>query len=140
MIAVAILFWTCLAMVAWSYVGYGIFLAVVARFRSRPVAAEPCEPSVSVVIAAYNEEKAIASKIENLLALHSEVADVAVIGLPDEERGERCCRPTESLSLHRCFHRHRAPGHYSPVSKPQRCGDRCALRFARPVRAVYCWW
>ncbi len=69
MIAVAILFWTCLAMVAWSYVGYGIFLAVVARFRSRPVAAEPCEPSVSVVIAAYNEEKAIASKIENLLAL-----------------------------------------------------------------------
>jgi len=36
-------------------------------------------------------ENISAIEIENLLTLHPAVADVAVIGLPDEERGERCC-------------------------------------------------
>ena len=36
-------------------------------------------------------ENISAIEVENLLALHPAVADVAVIGLPDEERGELCC-------------------------------------------------
>ena len=36
-------------------------------------------------------ENISAIEIENLLALHPAVADIAVIGLPDDERGERCC-------------------------------------------------
>jgi non-ribosomal peptide synthetase component E (peptide arylation enzyme) len=36
-------------------------------------------------------ENISAVEVENLLARHPEVAEVAVIGLPDEERGERCC-------------------------------------------------
>jgi len=36
-------------------------------------------------------ENISAIEIENLLVSHPSVADVAVVGLPDEDRGERCC-------------------------------------------------
>jgi cyclohexanecarboxylate-CoA ligase len=36
-------------------------------------------------------ENISAKEVEDLLYTHPKVADVAVIGLPDEERGERCC-------------------------------------------------
>jgi non-ribosomal peptide synthetase component E (peptide arylation enzyme) len=36
-------------------------------------------------------ENISAPEIEALLAAHAKVAEVSVIGLPDEERGERCC-------------------------------------------------
>ena len=36
-------------------------------------------------------ENISAKEVEDLLATHPQVADIAVIGLPDPERGERCC-------------------------------------------------
>ncbi len=56
-------------------------------------------------------ENISAKEVEDVLASHAGVADVAVIGLPDRERGERCCavvvcdegeeRPTlDALVLH----------------------------------------
>lgn len=36
-------------------------------------------------------ENISAAEIENLISLHPDVADVAVIGMPDEEMGERIC-------------------------------------------------
>ena len=36
-------------------------------------------------------ENISAKEVEDVLASHSDIADVAVIGLPDRERGERCC-------------------------------------------------
>jgi acyl-CoA synthetase (AMP-forming)/AMP-acid ligase II len=36
-------------------------------------------------------ENLSAKQIEDVLATHAGVADVAVVGLPDPERGERCC-------------------------------------------------
>jgi non-ribosomal peptide synthetase component E (peptide arylation enzyme) len=36
-------------------------------------------------------ENISATQVEGLLYAHKKVADVAVIGLPDAERGERCC-------------------------------------------------
>ncbi len=50
-------------------------------------------------------ENISAKEIEDLLASHPAVVDVAVIGLPDPERGERCCAvvvaldPDEGLTL-----------------------------------------
>ncbi len=50
-------------------------------------------------------ENISAKEIEDVLGAHPEIAEVAVVGLPDPERGERCCaivvlRPgLESLSL-----------------------------------------
>ena len=48
-------------------------------------------------------ENISAQEVEDLLYAHPKVAEVAVIGLPDPETGERCCAvvacPTESEPL-----------------------------------------
>ncbi len=65
-------------------------------FRSGDIGSVDADGFVSITgrlkdIIIRKGENISAVEIENLLALHPEVADVAVIGLPDEERGERCC-------------------------------------------------
>ncbi|MFO0973680.1 MAG: glycosyltransferase [Phycisphaerae bacterium] len=67
--AVEIIFWTALAAVAYALLVYpvlAVLLAVAARRRARR---EPVEPTVSMIIAAYNEETAIGEKLEQTLAL-----------------------------------------------------------------------
>ena len=63
----AVVFWTCVVFVVYSYVGYGIALALMSRVRNRPVRRAPITPSVSFIIAAHNEAKRITEKIENTL-------------------------------------------------------------------------
>src|SRR5258705_5584243 len=63
------IFWGALAVVAYVYVGFPALIYALATIRPRPVQKAPYEPSVSFIIAAYNEEKAIAEKLENTLAL-----------------------------------------------------------------------
>jgi cellulose synthase/poly-beta-1,6-N-acetylglucosamine synthase-like glycosyltransferase len=62
-------FWSCVALTAWTYVGYALLLAGLARARPRRLSRGPIEPSVSVIVAAYNEERDIARKLEDTLAL-----------------------------------------------------------------------
>ena len=62
-------FWTSLALIAYAYFGYPILLYVLAGIRSRPVLRRSIEPTVSIIIAAYNEERGIRQKIEDTLAL-----------------------------------------------------------------------
>lgn len=69
MVAVEILFWASLLALLWTHALYPLVAAVLARVRTRRVHAEPIEPSVTVVVAAYNEEPVIAQRLENLLAL-----------------------------------------------------------------------
>ena len=59
----------CLAVCGYIYFGYPLLLWVVSRLRPKPVKAAPITPSVTFVIAAYNEEKVIREKIENTLSL-----------------------------------------------------------------------
>ena len=65
----ALLFWISLGALAYGFVGYPCLLALLARWRPRPVARGDVEPSVSLIIPAYNEAPVIAAKIENALAL-----------------------------------------------------------------------
>jgi cellulose synthase/poly-beta-1,6-N-acetylglucosamine synthase-like glycosyltransferase len=64
------LFWGSAAALAWTHVGYPLAAGALARVRERQVAKDPsAERSVSVVVAAYNEEAVIERRLENLLAL-----------------------------------------------------------------------
>ena len=66
------LFWVSLAGIVYAYVGYAVLLAMLARLRRRPLRAAPGSlgnPSVSVLIAARNEEKSLPGKLQNLAAL-----------------------------------------------------------------------
>lgn len=65
-----ILFWICVAILVYVYAGYPLVLFALSR-RGRPtIYDEDYEPTVSLVIAAHNEEKVIRDKIENSLALN----------------------------------------------------------------------
>ena len=57
------------AMLVYVYAGYPALVFVLARLRPRPVRRGPELPSVSFIIAAYNEEAAIADKLRNTLAI-----------------------------------------------------------------------
>jgi cellulose synthase/poly-beta-1,6-N-acetylglucosamine synthase-like glycosyltransferase len=69
MVAVEVLFWVSLALLAWTHVLYPLSAAGLARLVPQAVKRADTEPSVTVVVAAYNEETVIARRIENLLAL-----------------------------------------------------------------------
>ena len=68
-IVVHLLFWASLAALVWTHAAYPAFAALLARVAPRRVQKAAIEPSVAVIIAAYNEESVIARRIENLLAL-----------------------------------------------------------------------
>ena len=62
---------SCLALVAYAYFGYPILIWLFSRLfgknRSRPEIAESDLPSMTLLIAAYNEESEIGKRIENAL-------------------------------------------------------------------------
>jgi len=61
--------WASLLFVFYTYLGYPLILYLLARFKPPPPPYPEYFPAVTFMIAAYNEEEAIASKIENTLAL-----------------------------------------------------------------------
>ena len=64
-----LLFWLCLALVAYAYFGYAIWLWLQARSLRRPILKRPIQPDVSIIIAARNEEENLPAKLENLRLL-----------------------------------------------------------------------
>jgi cellulose synthase/poly-beta-1,6-N-acetylglucosamine synthase-like glycosyltransferase len=68
-IAVEVLFWVSLAALVWTHVGYPLAAAFVGRVAPRRVRTAAETPSVTIIVAAYNEEGVIERRIENLRAL-----------------------------------------------------------------------
>ena len=62
-------FWLCLILIFYTYVGFPIILVILVKFKARPRRKAKVYPSVSLIIAAYNEEKVIEKKIKNSLSL-----------------------------------------------------------------------
>jgi cellulose synthase/poly-beta-1,6-N-acetylglucosamine synthase-like glycosyltransferase len=72
--ALEILFWLSVALIVWTQLGYAAMLAVLARVRSPapPRADSPPRdllPSVSLIVAAHDEQASIEAKVANALAL-----------------------------------------------------------------------
>ncbi|MEW6730925.1 MAG: glycosyltransferase family 2 protein [Acidobacteriota bacterium] len=67
--AVKIIFWGSALLIAYTYVGYPLLMAGLVKFCARSYRREPITPRVSIIIAAYNEEIFIASKLENCFQL-----------------------------------------------------------------------
>ena len=66
-------FWVSLLAIAYAYVGYPLVLWLLSRFIA-PAATHRAHastdfPSVTLIVSAFNEERVIAQKIENALAL-----------------------------------------------------------------------
>jgi glycosyltransferase involved in cell wall biosynthesis len=63
------LFAMAAALVGYTYVGFPMLVLLRSRVRPRDHRSEPITPRVTLIIAARNEERAIAARIENALAL-----------------------------------------------------------------------
>ena len=77
MLTLKILFWACLLIVFYTYIGYGILLYMIIRlkrlFVGKPQGATmPSDdelPTMTLMICAYNEEEVVAEKMANTLNL-----------------------------------------------------------------------
>jgi len=64
-----LIFWISAGFTVYAYAGYPLLLWLVQFVFRRPVRKENIEPSVSLLISAYNEAKVIAAKVRNSLAI-----------------------------------------------------------------------
>ncbi len=65
----AIVWWILVALTLYTYAGYPILLWALVRLRPSPLARAEMTPSVSLIIAAHNEEVCIRDKLDNSLSL-----------------------------------------------------------------------
>jgi cellulose synthase/poly-beta-1,6-N-acetylglucosamine synthase-like glycosyltransferase len=63
------LFWISVLALLYGYLGYPLLVALVGGIRDRKVRRAPVTPSMTLIIAAYNEEEAIAGRLENALSV-----------------------------------------------------------------------
>lgn len=74
-LALESLFWISAACVAYTYLGYPIFMGLLARFRGRPVHPSGRHTgSISIVLVAYNEDKSITRRVDELATLLADSA------------------------------------------------------------------
>lgn len=65
----AVIFWAALFLLWYVFIGYALVLWFLIRHRAKTVEKGVFEPTVSLIISAYNEEAVIREKIENTFAL-----------------------------------------------------------------------
>jgi glycosyltransferase involved in cell wall biosynthesis len=64
-----LLFWGSFGVLAYTYVGFPLIVALRGALRPRPLTAGTDTPPVSLVVAAHNEAAVIAQKLDNSLSL-----------------------------------------------------------------------
>lgn len=78
-----LLFWLSVLFILYVYLGYPLLLALLARFSKKQTEYAPYTPKITLLIAAYNEEKAISSKLENALSLDYPSEDLQILVAAD---------------------------------------------------------
>ncbi|HZS25140.1 MAG TPA: glycosyltransferase family 2 protein [Gaiellaceae bacterium] len=70
MLALEIVFWAAVGALVWTHAAYPFAARALARVRTRPVRrSDDALPSVTLIVAAYNEESVIERRLANLRAL-----------------------------------------------------------------------
>lgn len=78
-----LLFWICIALVAYAYLGYAAWLWLQVRLRRRPVAQRSKTCDVCVIIAARNEEANLPGKLANLRLLDYPQERIQIVVVSD---------------------------------------------------------
>lgn len=76
-------FWAAVGVVVFTYAVMPALILLRGVVRTRPYVSHDASPSVSVLIAAYNEEASITSRVENLLACDYEVDRTEIVVASD---------------------------------------------------------
>ena len=79
----ALIFWTCCALLLYVYVLYPLTVRVLAARFGTPVRRGTALPSVTIIVTAYNEEKCIRAKLDNISQLDYPPALLSTIVVSD---------------------------------------------------------
>lgn len=83
-----ILFWICIFLVFYTFIGYGIILYFLVKLKEAlvpaPIRYEPREwPEITLFIAAYNEEAIVDAKMENCFQLNYPPQKLKILWITD---------------------------------------------------------
>src|SRR5947208_8290721 len=104
-IAAETIFWLSAGALFYTYVGYPLLLALVSTLRPRTIQRGNYAPAVTMIVTAYNEEHAVAAKLENTLVLdyRRELLEVIVASDCSTDRTDEIARAfaSKGVLLHR---------------------------------------
>ena len=83
MLICSILFWATFTIILYHYCGFPIVTAIAAMIRRKKIDKKDITPYVSLIIAAYNEEKVIEEKIKNSFQLEYPKEKMQIIIVSD---------------------------------------------------------
>jgi cellulose synthase/poly-beta-1,6-N-acetylglucosamine synthase-like glycosyltransferase len=84
------LYWSSLSLIGYTYAGYPLLIYGLSRVRPRQPRQGAIEPTVSVVLAAHNEQAHLERKLENLLSLDYPAEKLQVIVASDGSTDATC--------------------------------------------------
>lgn len=104
---IEIIFWVCVFIVFYSYIGYGIIIYAIVKIKNaiiaKPVYSPSFEPEVTLVVPCFNEADYIEEKIHNSLALNYPKNKLKLIFISDgssDDTHARIKKYAEVLALH----------------------------------------
>ena len=83
MLILQIVFWVCFSLLAWTYLAYPWCMVLLSRLLPKPWQRAEYPGSVSMIVAAHNEEEIIREKVENCLQLDFGPADAQIVIVSD---------------------------------------------------------
>jgi cellulose synthase/poly-beta-1,6-N-acetylglucosamine synthase-like glycosyltransferase len=83
-----LVFWISIAVPVYAYLGYPVVLILLRSIIHRDVRKSPVEPTVSLLIPAYNEGDVIERKIENSLALDYPAGRLEIVVASDGSKDD----------------------------------------------------
>ena len=104
MIVLVVLFWASLGLLVWTHAAYPFAAALAARLRPRRVRKGELIPSVTIIVAAHNEEDVIERRLENLLALDypPDKLEIVVASDASDDRTDELVERERRVRLVRC--------------------------------------
>jgi len=80
---IEIIFWSAIGLILYCYLGYPLLIILLSQVRKKQVKKADIQPTISLIISAYNEEAVIKEKIENSLALQYDKNKLEIIVASD---------------------------------------------------------
>lgn len=125
-----IIFWLSVMALAYTYAGYPALIALISTLRPRRVKRGDITPSLTIIITAYNEERALAAKLANTLALDYPRDLIEIIVASD-------CSSDRTDEIAKSFHSQGVILHRQPQRLGKTAAQNAAVEKARGEIIVF---
>lgn len=99
------LFWFSIALIAYTYFGYPIWLWVRSQWKSMPIRRAAALPSISIVMVVRNEAEILGRKLQNLLSLNypADLYEIVIVSDGSSDGSERVLREHAATRIRTIF-------------------------------------